>query len=143
MLLLVAACSASSGAGQAVPLPTPTDTTTQTYLRACLSPDGMVRGFLAADVDPSTVTAVLRCTPDLQRRAVRVEVARGDAGQLVSSLRSGDDTATGAPRRTTYVIVGRDGSTHAVTPSAPAAAAALTAARFAVVGTTPIGSLDG
>lgn len=138
------ACSGGSGADRAAPFPLPTDSGLPgSYLRACLSPDGMVRGFLAADVDPSTVTTVLRCIADPARKAVRVDVARGDATSLVSSLRVGDDAALGDPRRTTYVILTREGALHAVTPAAEVPAEVVRAAGFAPVGTTARGSLGG
>jgi hypothetical protein len=146
---VVTLCACASGQSGATPGPvgrSPVELPTEdgqvgVFMRGCLSPDsGLARGAgTAAVLDPARVTAVIQCTPDTTRQAVVVSRAEGDPRPLVTSLASTPTTVPGG-KTVTYRVYLDDDTVETFTwGDAPASAVA--AARFAVIGTTPPGSL--
>jgi hypothetical protein len=110
-------------------------------MRGCLSPDtGLVQGSSAAiALDPTRVTALIRCEPDPTQQAVVVSQAEGDLRPLVASFASGPKTSPVGKAITYRVYLDNDTVETLTWGEAPPAAVA--AAKFAVIGTTPPGSL--
>ena len=150
-LVLMAACLASACGGIASPGPvdhSPFDLPSATwsigvYLRNCLAPStGLALGSGApVRIDSANVKVIVRCEPDSDHNAVRVSEATGDVGPLLDALATRPAvTPSSTGKQTIFIVFNQDDTTNFVTATG-VPAAAVSAAKFQVIGTTPSGSL--
>lgn len=146
---VVTVCACASGQSGSTPGPvsrSPFDLPTEdgqigVFMRGCLSPDsGLAEGTSTATaLDPARVTAVIRCEPDPTQQAVVVSQAEGDSRPLLASFAAGPTTSPVGKTITYRVYLDNDTVETLTWGEAPPEAVA--AAKFAVIGITPPGSL--
>lgn len=150
-LLALSTCLVSACAGDVAPGPvdhSPFDLPSETgtvglYLRNCLAPStGLVTGSDApARIDGAGVLTIIECAPDTGREAVRVSRATGDVRPLLAALASRPPAFATSTGKKTVLVIFTQGDQKAYVTVSGVPAAALDAATFVLVGTTPSGSL--